>query len=123
MLAATKIAWNCIVKKPYLSSLLPHSVFLLCSVLMVDVALASGPGTGQGKGHEWASHLHQSGEIRSLEQLLRELPERHQGRMLEAELEQEQGRYVYEVEMLDRMGRLQKFHLDAHSGEVLKDRR
>ncbi len=43
--------------------------------------------------------------------------------MLEAELEQEQGRYVYEVEMLDRMGRLQKFHLDAHSGEVLKDRR
>ena len=44
----------------------------------------------------------------------------HPGQVLEVELEQEDGRWVYEVKLLQAGGRLMKLELDAGTGAVLK---
>lgn len=38
--------------------------------------------------------------------------------MLEAELEQERGRYVYDLKILDDDGVVREFEYDARSGEL-----
>jgi uncharacterized membrane protein YkoI len=40
--------------------------------------------------------------------------------VLEVELEQEQGRWLYEIKLIEPGGRLVKLELDAASGEVLR---
>ena len=44
------------------------------------------------------------------------------GQVLEVELEQEDGRWVYEVKLLQAGGRLLKLEIDAASGDVLQRR-
>lgn len=41
----------------------------------------------------------------------------------ETELEEEYGRYIYQVELRDAQGAKWDVHLDAASGQVLKDKR
>jgi uncharacterized membrane protein YkoI len=59
------------------------------------------------------------GEILSLAEIYRRAAARFPGRVLEAELESEHGRWVYELKILDPGGRLRKIHLDAGTGEFL----
>jgi uncharacterized membrane protein YkoI len=42
------------------------------------------------------------------------------GEIIETELEREQGRYVYEVEILDSAGQVWEVKLDARTGELLE---
>ena len=45
------------------------------------------------------------------------------GRLIEAELEVERGRYLYELELLDEQGRLWKLYFDAKTGQQVKLKR
>ncbi len=48
--------------------------------------------------------------------------ERHpKARLLELELEEKHGRYVYEVELLTVQGQVRELKFDASSGELLED--
>ena len=67
--------------------------------------------------------LSDSGAILSLSDVLERARALRPGRVLEAELEDEDGRYIYEVEMLDEEGRVWELYSDARSGELLKVRR
>ncbi|WP_176507470.1 MULTISPECIES: PepSY domain-containing protein [Pseudomonas] len=69
-----------------------------------------------------ALKLRQKGIILPLEQLLDTALGRYPGaRLLEAELEEDDGRYEYEVELLTQDGVVREVKLDASSGALLKD--
>lgn len=64
----------------------------------------------------------QAGQVLPLSAVLARLEREHPGQVLEVELEQDKGRWVYEVKLLQAGGRLMKLELDAGTGAVLKRR-
>ena len=73
--------------------------------------------------HERARQLRQRGEVLPLTEVIERLQQRQPGRVLEVELEREQGRWVYEIEMLAEDGAVWEYQLDAASGELLERER
>jgi len=59
------------------------------------------------------------GEILPLAEILERHAPRVQGRLLDAELESEDGRMVYELEVLDADSRIRELSIDAVSGKLL----
>ena len=69
--------------------------------------------------HEAAFELAREGKIQPLSKLL-ELQQRlRPGRVLEVELEQDDDRMIYEMEILDAEGTVWELRFDAASGELL----
>lgn len=91
------------------------SAAVLVSVLGSGVAIA-------GMNHNEIFELRQSGQILSMEDVLQQARAIQPGQLIEAELEREDGSYVYELKIIDEQGRLHKLELDAKTGEVLKHR-
>lgn len=101
--------------------------------LVLAVALGLGWGSAQAGrqpgNRDWedADHSYdrarrasERGEILSLTEIYARAAARSPGRVLEAELESEHGRWVYELKVLDPAGRLREVHLDARSGAILE---
>ena len=63
--------------------------------------------------------MQMSGEILSLEQVLENLPNQPEARVLEVDLERKNGRLVFEIERLEARGQVREYRLDARSGELL----
>ena len=72
--------------------------------------------------HERARAALQAGEVLSLQKVLEKIQRSHPGELLEAELEREHGRWVYELKLLQKGGVLMRLDVDAKTGEVLKSR-
>lgn len=83
------------------------------------VSLVIGLAAYADDDHERARMLQQEDEILSLEAILERLPADSDSRLLELELEREQGTWVYELEMLHPDGRVREYEVDAVTGEVL----
>jgi uncharacterized iron-regulated membrane protein len=62
----------------------------------------------------------QAGEILPLNTILTRLAQTQPGQVLEVELERKDGRWLYEIKLLQPGGGLRKLELDARSGEVLQ---
>lgn len=75
------------------------------------------------KEYDDIRRLRQRGDILPLEQILQRARRQRDGRVLETDLQREDGRYVYAVELVDDKGRVWELQLDAATGEVLKNRR
>ncbi len=85
------------------------------------VALAALPVAGAGASdHGRARELRERGEIVPLERLIEQAQKAHEGRLIEAELEREGGRYVYELEVVDREGNVWELRYDAETGEPIE---
>jgi uncharacterized membrane protein YkoI len=89
---------------------------LLSSLLMMQQTAADSD-------HYEARRLMESGTILPLETVLESVLQQHNGRILEVELEERHERYIYEVEVLDKAGRVWEMRLDAVTGRVLKSER
>lgn len=61
----------------------------------------------------------EAGKVLPLEELLARHRAKIPGRLLDIEVEQENGRIVYELETVDDRGHVYKVYLDARSGEWL----
>jgi uncharacterized membrane protein YkoI len=72
--------------------------------------------------HDAVRAIRQRGDILSLDRILQKARGQHGGRVLESELEEKDGRYVYEVELVDDQGRVREMKFDARTGEVLKEK-
>jgi uncharacterized membrane protein YkoI len=72
--------------------------------------------------HERARAALQAGEVLPLQKVLEALQRSHPGDVLEVELEREGGRWIYEVKLLQKGGRLLKLAVDARTAEVLRSR-
>ncbi|MGA7799433.1 MAG: hypothetical protein WCC36_01350 [Gammaproteobacteria bacterium] len=81
--------------------------------------LLSGGLVWADDGQEEVRRLQQSGEILPLEDILKEAHWQRYRRLLEADLAHREGRYYYELELLDERGVVWKERFDAASGEPL----
>ena len=66
-----------------------------------------------------AKRLRDRGEIKSLEEILKNVRRAYPGRILEVELEDEKGRIIYELEILGNDSIVREIYIDARSGELL----
>lgn len=74
------------------------------------------------RDHERARAALAAGEIRSLAELLAEVERRYVGRVIETELERDDGRWIYEITILPPSGRVFELKLDAATGALLRAR-
>ncbi len=94
------------------------------TALIASTLLATTAGIAQARdlGPDEAMRLVQAGTIQPFEKLNEAALAKHPGATItETELEQEYGRYVYQVELRDAQGMNWDVGLDATSGEVLQD--
>lgn len=71
--------------------------------------------------HDTVKRLRDSGRILPLDAIIHKHQAQHRdGRILEAELEWEAGRYVYELQILHADGTVREWEYDAASGELLR---
>ncbi|WP_207062242.1 PepSY domain-containing protein [Motiliproteus sp. SC1-56] len=85
--------------------------------------LLSVPARADGIDQYEAQRLVEKGEALPLEHILERHRERLRGRIIDLELEYEDGVLIYEIEMIDERGRVREYLIDARSGRWLgKDR-
>ncbi|MFK3973657.1 PepSY domain-containing protein [Pseudomonas sp. NPDC087358] len=86
------------------------------------IALTAGVIQAKDLGPDEALRLRDAGTIQSFEKLNAAALAKHPGATItETELEQEYGKYVYQVELRDAKGVEWDVELDATSGQILKD--
>lgn len=90
---------------------------------MVGVLLGvATSGGARDISQDEALALRREGRVSPFEQLLAAVSARYPGlRVLEVELEEESGRFIYEMEVLTADGVVREIELDASSGEILQD--
>ncbi|PMV80751.1 MULTISPECIES: PepSY domain-containing protein [unclassified Pseudomonas] len=88
------------------------------SILILTASLAHARDLGPDE----ALRLRDAGTIVSFEKLNATALAKHPGaKITETELEEEYGKYIYQVELRDPQGIEWDLELDAVSGQVLKD--
>ncbi|MFR0672160.1 PepSY domain-containing protein [Enterobacterales bacterium AW_CKDN230030176-1A_HGKHYDSX7] len=99
-----------------------NDLSLMARGLVLALSACCSLAVARDLDQDEALELRREGVILPLEKLLEAALARHPGsRLLEAELEQEHGRYEYEVEMLTPEGVVREIKLDASTGALLKD--
>ena len=96
----------------------------MSTVFFTAAALAVTAGYVQAKdlGPDEALRLRDAGTIQSFEKLNAAALAKHPNATItDTELEQEYGKYVYQVELRDAKGVEWDVELDATSGQILKD--
>ncbi len=87
---------------------------LLCGVSLTPLA--------RDISQDEALRLRRAGELLPFEAVLAVVLGRYPGAsLLEVELEEEGGRYIYELELLTAGGDVRELEIDARSGAVLQD--
>lgn len=84
--------------------------------VLTAAPLASAPAEQTGA---LARRLHEAGEILPLERIRELALGVKAGTLIDSELESEQGRWVYDLEVLDAEGRVWDIELDARDGALL----
>ncbi len=72
--------------------------------------------------HDQARAAREAGEVVPFAAILEAVERDFVGRVLEAELEREQGRWIYEIKLLAPGGQVLKLDYDARSRELLRAR-
>ena len=94
------------------------------TALFAAAALTLTAGLAQARdlGPDEALKLRDAGTIQSFEKLNAAALTKHPGgKVEETELEEEYGRYIYQVEIRDAQGVQWDVELDASNGQVLKN--
>ncbi|WP_404300896.1 PepSY domain-containing protein [Alicycliphilus denitrificans] len=97
-----------------------HSIFRIIVLLAWALGAASAQAAGD---HELARQALQQGQVLPLRQVLDKIEREHQGQVLKIEFEEDDGRYIYEIRLLQKDGRMAKLKVDAVDGRVLKIKR
>jgi len=94
------------------------------TALLATALIAATAGVAQARdlGPDEALRLRDAGSIQSFEKLNAVAVAKHPGATVEeTELEEEYGRYVYQVELRDAQGVQWDLELDATNGQILQD--
>jgi len=95
---------------------------LLLTVPLLAAGLAAPAMGRERRDHERARAALEAGEIRPLSDLLTEVERRFRGRVIEAELEQDDGQWLYDIKILPPNGRVFDVELDAATGALIRSR-
>ena len=90
--------------------------------LLVSLPLIGPLGAQERRDHERARIALEAGEIRPLAELLAVVERRYQGRVIEADLERDDGQWLYEFKILPPNGRMFVVEIDASTGALLRSR-
>jgi len=98
-----------------------RSAFLTCPAFLLALALAllAAPVRADGD-HDRARAALQRGEILPLTAILAAAQARVSGRVIGVELERDDGRWIYELELVTPRGRLVEMEIDAATGRILE---
>jgi uncharacterized membrane protein YkoI len=88
--------------------------------LVLGALLTPAARAGDDGGQERARQAVAAGQILPLRDVLERVGKSYPGQVMEVELEGENGRWVYEVKLLQADGRLIKLKLNAKTAEVLR---
>ncbi|MFA5632632.1 MAG: PepSY domain-containing protein [Porticoccaceae bacterium] len=90
--------------------------------LLVAVLLSCGTASARDISHNEVLELRRSGALVPFEQLLKSVEARYPGaRVLEVELDEDDGIYLYEIEILTRNSQVRELEIDASNGAILAD--
>jgi uncharacterized membrane protein YkoI len=93
-----------------------------CSLIIVLSAAVTLSVAARDIDQDEALRLRQQGDIMALEKLLGIATSLYPGaRLLEAELEEDDDIFIYEVELITSKGVVREIEIDARSGRILKD--
>lgn len=73
--------------------------------------------------HELARQALERGQVLPLRTVLDKVEREYQGQVLKVEFEEDDGRFYYEIRLLQKDGRMAKLEVDASDGRVLKVKR
>jgi uncharacterized membrane protein YkoI len=85
--------------------------------LVISVSWAGGD-----IGRAEAKRLRENGEIRPLQEILQLAKTYHDGRVIEVELEKKHNLYVYEIEIVDKNGRVWEMKFDAKNAALISQK-
>ena len=92
-------------------------------MLVAVMLVSSSAAVLADEDQQQARQLREAGEVLPLQRIIATVRQQQPGRLLEVELEQHQGRWIYEVELLATDGVVWEFEVDAASGELLRRKR
>lgn len=73
--------------------------------------------------HELARQALEQGRVLPLRAVLEKIERDYQGQALKVEFEQDEGRFLYKIRLLQSDGRMVKLKVDAVDGKVLESKR
>jgi uncharacterized membrane protein YkoI len=92
----------------------------MLSTFCLGLLVAAGPAHA-GKGdHDRARAALERGEVLPLATILERLEAVIDGEIIAAEFDRDDGRWLYEIEYIDRNGRIIELVVDAADGRVLE---
>lgn len=94
---------------------------LILSVLILPLLMSGALVPANADSDGWRD-LHKEvkeGHLLGIDEIMDWLEARYEGQILEVELEQEDGRIEYEVEMIGPQGQVVEFEFDATDGKLL----
>lgn len=92
------------------------------SVVLMVLLLPMSPQVWAHRDQDRARQAVQSGQILPLNKVLTQVEAQHPGQVLEVELEQKGGRWLYEIKVIDATGQMMRLHVDATTGAILSRR-
>lgn|SRR5690554_38448 len=93
-----------------------------CACLVILFLTVVSQVSARDLSQDQALKLRKEGKVLSSQTFIERALERHpKARLLELELEEKHGRYIYEVELLTVQGQVRELKFDASSGELLED--
>ena len=97
----------------------------VCAQCLAALCMAALPAPAAARGdhdhdHDRARQAVEAGLVLPLPTVLERLQREVPGQVLEVELEQEGGRWIYEIKLITPAGQLTKVKLDARTAEVLR---
>ena len=93
---------------------------VLLGVAVGATFLAFGAAAGERPRLEEIRQLRESGRIMAAEDILARSRAIQPGQVVGLELERDDGRWIYEVKLIDERNRVHELELDAANGEVLE---
>lgn len=92
----------------------------LSRLLFIGSMVFNTGALGDHLDHDSVKRLCDEGRILSMSEVMRRSALIQPGQLLDAELDREDGRYVYEIRILDPAGRVHELELDAASGALIE---
>ncbi|RDH82707.1 MAG: peptidase M4 [endosymbiont of Galathealinum brachiosum] len=96
-----------------------NKILIIISLLLILSPLTTIKVAHADDDYIEARRLQNAGEILSLENILKIIRPEFPGRILEVELESEDGQIVYEVEILSNNGIVREIYINARTGKLL----
>ena len=93
---------------------------LLTSALLAALIVPTAAFAGDRLDHDEVKKLRDTRKILSMEEVIARSRTVQPGQVVDVELENKDGNYVYEMKILGDDGRVHKLYLDAADGSVIK---